>query len=89
MRGNAEGTPTVPLGLPYNPTISLSVRTAAPIAEILFSVLLLFLKGLGSQTIRWEREIGRKARMAAAWESERWGRFLNDGLIALFLLALA
>ena len=89
MRGNAEGPPIVPQGLPCNPTISLSVRTAGPIAEILFSVLLLFLEGLGSQTIRWGRKMGRKMRMAAAWESERWSRFLNDGSIALFLLALA
>lgn len=63
----------VPQGLPCNPTISLSLRTAAPIAEILFPVLLLFLEDLDSQTIRWEREMGRKARIAAAWESERLG----------------
>lgn len=73
MRGNVEGTPIVPLGLPCNLTISLSVRTAGPIAEILFSELLLFLEGLGSQTIRWGREMGRKARIAAAWECERLG----------------
>lgn len=71
MRGIAEGTPIVPQGLPYNPTISLSLRTAGPIAEILFSVLLLFLEGLGSKTIRWGREMGRKTRIAAAWECER------------------
>lgn len=65
--------PIVPQGLPYNLTISLSVRTAGPIAEILFSELLLFLEGLGSQTIRWGREMGRKTRIAAAWESERLG----------------
>ena len=73
MRGNAEGTPIVPQGLPYNPTIFLSVRTAAPLAEILFSALLLFLEGLGSQTIRWGREMGRKARIATAWVCERLG----------------
>ena len=86
-----EGTPYCAAGLaaqsqnfPF-----ISIRTAGPIAKILFSALLLFLEGLGSQAIRWGREMGRKARIAAAWESERWSRFLNDGSIALFLLMLA
>ena len=36
-------------------------------------MLLLFLEDLGSQTIRWGREMGRKMRIAAAWECERLG----------------
>ena len=72
--------PIVPQGLPYNPTISLSVRTAGPIAKILFSALLLFLEGLGSPAIRWGREMGRKARIAAAWVCERLG-LLFEGRI--------